>query len=470
MTIGGAGGGGGGDSSSGTSGGGSFAYGGRSLDELRSLAGSVDTARVADAQSDFTRIAAQMDDVVSQLVAIQSRIPSWWHGATADQAITKFGQVINHAQTAYTIADGAGRALSTCTTVIAEQQAAMATVPELSKPRSALEAGEAFTGGATLVQQSALLAEEQRYEAARRRAVEVVNGMAAQFLETTGKLRSLDTVKSDAGFREYSREAQIAPRAEQKWPTQVAATPPRPTANRLKRRSTEHQYTSATEMRRAVNTPSDLRDASTTSQRGRPSNSSPNEARNKLFANSSHMEQKAFGPTATTGLTANEPDGSTDKVRSIEDAPKRNEVSSQTSATKEVINSREDLKGPASLASNRNRTSPNSQIYARHPDEPPGMSAQTSLPHADRIAPSVPRDRYADGAFADSESQSKLCDLLSAGQVSQAGVPSVQRFSSPLQQRSRRPDYLTEPKSIWDFNPAVAPWDGILTPEWDAGP
>ena len=243
MTVGGAGGGGADGSSGGSSltdgssvvssfrssgasapaaGAGSFAYGGRSLDELRSLAGSVDTARVADAQTDFTRIASQMDDVVSQLVAIQSRIPSWWHGATADQAVTKFGQVINHAQTAYTIADGASRALSTCATVIAEQQAAMAAVPELSKPRSGLDSGEAFAGSARLAQQSALLAEEQRYEAARGRAVEVVNGMAAQFVETTAQLQTLDSSLSHDTFYMITN----ARAADQIEPKPVMGHPP----------------------------------------------------------------------------------------------------------------------------------------------------------------------------------------------------------------------------------------------------
>jgi uncharacterized protein YukE len=180
----------------------SSSYTERSLDDLRMLTNSVETARIHDMQSHFAGIATQLNDVIDQLQSLRTDLPHWWTGPASEATQTSFSQVISHAQSTQDVASGASQALRLCAQVVGEQQSAMEQVPEIAAPASN---GTGFVGDESLYARGTVASEvamqhAASYENARGRAVRVVQGVAAQLVETRGQLASLMDA-SDEGFQ-----------------------------------------------------------------------------------------------------------------------------------------------------------------------------------------------------------------------------------------------------------------------------
>lgn len=441
----------------GASSGESFGYGGRSLDELRGLAGSVDTGRIADTQMDFARIAQQMDDVVSQLVAMQSRIPSWWRGASADEAVAKFSEVVNHAQTAYTMADGAGRALSTCVNVVAEQQSAMANVPEVEAPTSGFTAAELFAGGPSVAQLAASVQQGQQYGAAHGRAVEIVNGIAAQFAETTAQLEVLSGTTTDESFR---TTMPVTPKTGSLLPKKVAR------ADRY-----------------------DVRQSLKSDNYVVPNNDLPLPSNHN--APSSRSTSRSLDPTSRPTLAIGQdleiPHGN---QALYDEGHQRKPASFATpeSSVAAYQPSPTSLANPSRSQSSSYESNPEHGLHLARPEGLPSQASSESFLRRD----SDGRIRFSSGRDAELAQIINTLDATALGdqnpltprptasmdaelsrQMNQVGfgaltsAPHVMHNDHSRIDRGRRPEYLKAPRHAWLTEDIAAPSDGILTIDWE---
>ena len=170
-------------------------YTDRSLDELRYLSDSVDSGRIEAMQQGFSGVAEQVSGVVDQLVALRRDLPSWWEGIASDGTLEHFDAVISHAQSTQSMAAGASAALKTCVSVVREEQAAMSGVPEVFPPALGVE------GAATAAEAAKAAA---NYSAAQARAAGIVQGIGAQFVETTAQLGGVGGTNYDRGFQKIT--------------------------------------------------------------------------------------------------------------------------------------------------------------------------------------------------------------------------------------------------------------------------
>lgn len=187
-----------------------FAYRGRGLDELRTLAGSVDVGRVSAMQDHFGAVAHHMDDVVGLLVGIRKDLPQWWGGQASEGMLAAFDRVVSHTQMTHEVASGAARVLKTCATVVGEQQGAIGQVPEVASPGSISDAPAALdsfavSGGARAIGQTP----RRQYASSQSQAAGIVEGIAAQFVETKAQLKGLvgQSNYRDAGFQPVAEGA-----------------------------------------------------------------------------------------------------------------------------------------------------------------------------------------------------------------------------------------------------------------------
>jgi len=163
---------------------GQFAYSGFTLDELRSLASSPQVGTMQAMPQSFRALAERVGEVADLLTHAQADLPNWWKGPAADQAAATLGRAAAEAREFHDSAMGAATAVGRCAQVVAEQQHQMMNVPEVpepgitdvvQRPKTPLEALEAARQDAS-------------YQAAHEQAVQVVNGIAAQYVETRGQL------------------------------------------------------------------------------------------------------------------------------------------------------------------------------------------------------------------------------------------------------------------------------------------
>ncbi|NUR57651.1 MAG: hypothetical protein HOV87_02930, partial [Catenulispora sp.] len=157
-----------------------FNYSTLTLEELRTLAASPQVGAIEAMPHAFRHLATQVGEVADLLSRAQADLPNWWKGPAADQAAAALGRAAAEAHEFHGSAQAAAAAVSRCATIVAEQQHQMMNVPELpepgvtaiiERPKTPMEALEAAR-------------QDAAYQAARERAVQVVNGIAAQYVET----------------------------------------------------------------------------------------------------------------------------------------------------------------------------------------------------------------------------------------------------------------------------------------------
>jgi len=159
----------------------------------------------------FRALADRVGEVADLLTHAQADLPNWWKGPAADQAAATLGRAAAEAREFHDSATGAATAVGRCAQVVAEQQHQMMNVPELpepgitdvvQRPKTPLEALEAARQDAS-------------YQAAHEQAVQIVNSIAAQYVETHGQLtatilpRGEDFETLAPGYRSAASEAPL---------------------------------------------------------------------------------------------------------------------------------------------------------------------------------------------------------------------------------------------------------------------
>ncbi|HEY1215398.1 MAG TPA: hypothetical protein VGE93_17345, partial [Bryobacteraceae bacterium] len=130
------------------------------------------------------------------LTKAQADLPNWWKGQAADQAAAALGRAAAEAHEFHGSAISAATAIARCATIVAEQQHQMMNVPEAPEPgvTAIIDPPKTPTAALEAARQDAA------YQAAREQAVQVVNGIAAQYVETREQLATVGTPLS-TGFQ-----------------------------------------------------------------------------------------------------------------------------------------------------------------------------------------------------------------------------------------------------------------------------
>ena len=172
---------------------GEFAYNHFTLDELRSLAASPQVGTMQAMPQSFRALADRVGEVADLLTHAQADLPNWWKGPAADQAAATLGRAAAEAREFQGSALTAASTVSRCAQVVAEQQHQMMNVPEMpepgitdvvQRPKTPIEALEAAR-------------QDARYQAAHEQAVQVVNGIAAQYAEARNELALITTTRGE---------------------------------------------------------------------------------------------------------------------------------------------------------------------------------------------------------------------------------------------------------------------------------
>jgi hypothetical protein len=166
---------------------GQFAYSGFTLDELRSLASSPQVGTMQAMPQSFRALAERVGEVADLLTHAQADLPNWWKGPAAEQAAATLGRAAGEAREFHDSAMGAATAVDRCAQVVAEQQHQMMNVPEVPEPGIT----DVVQRPTTPFEALEAARQDARYQAAHEQAVQVVNGIAAQYVETRGQLSNV---------------------------------------------------------------------------------------------------------------------------------------------------------------------------------------------------------------------------------------------------------------------------------------
>lgn len=170
-----------------------FEYGGYTLDELRSLAASPQVGTIQAMPASFRALADHVGEVADLLSHAQADLPNWWKGPAADQAAATLGRAAAEAREFHGSATAAASAVSRCAQVVAEQQNQMIGVPDIPEPGVTAVVQRPATPYAALE----AARQDAAYQAAHQQAVQVVNGIAAQYVETRGELALITTTSGE---------------------------------------------------------------------------------------------------------------------------------------------------------------------------------------------------------------------------------------------------------------------------------
>ncbi|MBW8806195.1 MAG: hypothetical protein JF587_20445 [Catenulisporales bacterium] len=181
-----------------------FKYGGLTVDELRSLAASPQVGAMEAMPRAFRNLAEHVGEVADLLSRAQADLPNWWKGPAAEQAAASLGRAVAEAREFHESALGAATAVSRCAQVVAEQQHQMMNVPDVTEPAVT----DTIVRPATPMEALELARKDAAYQAAREQAVQVVNGIAAQYVETRGQLAAIGIARGE-GFEPASGSQQV---------------------------------------------------------------------------------------------------------------------------------------------------------------------------------------------------------------------------------------------------------------------
>jgi hypothetical protein len=446
-----------------------FAYGSFTLDELRSLAASPQVGTMQAMPQSFRALADRVGEVADLLSHAQADLPNWWKGPAANQAAASLGRAAAEAREFHDSAMGAATAVSRCAQVVAEQQNQMMNVPDAQEP-----------GVSAVVQRpttpfEALEAARQdaAYQAAHEQAVQVVNGIAAQYVETRSQLSNIglkfgenftptkETAKAsttEEGPREgYSQFTATPSSGAQVDDTPLSNSYHPPTRGRsrytpleefpeniglsapnltLHSSPSSHEPTSSNFFKSATSDPFVERPALNGDFKF--SQSSKNRKLDKANDPTHSIEEPALAIPAGKYLPTTDPKRATFEN---EKPGERNRESltyksHSTSRAKPFNQSRKTLR-EGELFNTTETASPD-----------PRVGKDLSLPPPEATHQSLPEDGHFDNQ------------------------PIIPPYSGPgsvhrtREDRSPRPAYLKERKSAWLPETVAAPADGVISPDW----
>jgi uncharacterized protein YukE len=424
-------------------------YSSRTLDELRLLAGSIDTGRIEAMQGSFSTVAGHLELVAASLARLRDELPNWWQGPSADATEQHFAQVIDRTRQAQDTAQGASTALRMCTQVVAAQQEAMKTVPEVEDPNTAAPSGPVPPGEPFSVRAAAMTAHQQAYAAARGQAERHVDGIAAQYVETTAQLQGL-TGNYGENFQPVANTTSAlgatAMSGHSSMSSSAKALPPKTAARQVAYGAYEQnssQRTSPSEMSFPPQTQlaSFHRNPSTSvASRAVTSSQRPVAERDTAGGASGVV------PSIITGTTIA---GAVGLLGAASRKPSQVGEALLQSAQRPLLRSGHEPLAHPLVEAHESVTRP--VIGERR--EPYFNYDENGRPHFSSMTGTKPESAQPTNA-----GQEMYGPLATAG---------VRGPTSEREERGQRLHYLKESKSVWLPDASVAPHDGIMTPEWD---
>jgi hypothetical protein len=429
-------------------------YASHSLDELKLLAASIDTGRIEQMQGKFSDIARHLGEVAASLATLRNDLPNWWHGPMADATVERVAQVIDHAHSAQDTADGASKALSTCAQVVAAQQEAMKSVPEVADPNTAVQTEPLTPVEPSTARLAAMAAHQQAYSAARAEAARHVDGIAAQYVETTAQLQN--TIgKYDEGFVPSTTTSRsVSPDL-----VATASTPHTISQFSVLSQATQpgrqRSYLPPTLVEDATVVPRSALSNNTWTP-PQPSAATP-EVQPRLDSALQSTPGSDIAPMIIAGIVATgglglissgrRPFTAGDKVRPGTEPFAHSETGAlihREAGARVLGDDGVLIHGSASAPLSRSRDEP------YQPDEPYLQYGEDG------------RARFG------TTSATKTAESVTDHGLFGAPSAGVTRAVSEKEERGKRPNYLKEPRSSWLSNVSAAPHDGVLNPDWDS--
>jgi hypothetical protein len=427
-----------------------FAYSKLTLDELRSLAASPQVGTLHAMPQSFRALADRVGEVADLLTHTQVNMHSWWKGPAAEQAAEALGQAAAEAREFHGSALAAASAVGRCAQVVEAQQHQMMNIPEVAepgvtdvvrRPTTAFEALEAAR-------------QDNAYQAARQEAVQVVNGIAAQYVETRDQLGLLTTARGE-NFAVSATAPSRAPNVE--GPSSHANY-----TNHWIGESHDRQMRHFP-LNRHTGTPATPASRSSLA----PDRNKTRQEESWVSSPSPH-ETKSFDPSETeaprwsirssaTEAEKTAPDKERESADFLASYGRTNSTDPQPhwesryqSAMERTGNSRADKdfsRFNARNGKNANRASFNGSPYTREDDR------HTPI---DGMAPSTaPQSEYHPSVESDLAGSQMIPPYSGIGHVPRT-----------RETRGKCPDYLKEQRSAWLPKTIAAPPDGVLSPEW----
>lgn len=436
-----------------------FAYSGLTLDELRSLAASPQVGTLHAMPQSFRALADRVGEVADLLTHTQLNMHHWWKGPAAEQAAAMLGQAAAEAREFHDTAMGAATAVGHCAQIVSEQQHQMMNVPEVAEPGVT----DVVPRPTTPFEALEAARRDAAYQAAHEQAVQVVNGIAAQYVETHSQL-------SNMGFAFFGENftPRNEPAAASSQPEVSLSSNSRPATFEPIRplRSNRQEYTAAAS---SSLTAAGLSKSKATSYE-------------RTYRPSKMTSASAFGADKATNTTP-PLTGHLDRQEKSEfiadpDYPEPSAASDPlTTISGELlgIDSKygpEDVLPPTNLSSGFSSQITNERALSGSP-----YRLRGNLPETVRSGNVEAGDIGITKAGITSTNQpptdpQQLLYRSEPGTASNDNAamippyPGMGSVHRSREERSRRPTYLTERKSTWLPDTIAAPPDGVLSPEW----
>ncbi|MFD0631086.1 hypothetical protein [Catenulispora yoronensis] len=464
----------------------------------------------------FHHLATRVAEVADLLTRAQSDLPNWWKGPAADQAAATLRRAATEAQDFQDSALAAATAVSRCATIVAEQQHQMANIPELpdpgvtaviDRPATSMEALEAAR-------------QDAAYQSAREQAVQVVNGIAAQYVETRSQLAASTSLRGENFAEENQTQfSTLNPRVESNQaPTDRVTRSNSPQARNTPPPSAKYE---AEENRKPnsstliASTPMTLKQAKEYLKVESFTNVNSGIAGLKVGSErGSHLDPAFSHPgapeeqtTQVTSFTVEQ--GSQWSNRNPSHTLSKSEIDSHPGEqtprevgldpTKEVHKESSPDGMYASTQQHESYTHEGWPIYSTVTPEPgphynysPNNSTAVSSPSGpaesinkmtvDGRGIRQPTDMTPTASYLSSGQSDHAAAAIGAQSTSRHRVVKIDAQQEPGMippsfgvigsaghgrgNRNPRPAYLTERKSVWVSETIAAPADGILTPDW----
>ncbi|MFL6110970.1 MAG: hypothetical protein ACJ786_06430 [Catenulispora sp.] len=440
-----------------------FEYSGLTVDELRTLATSPQVGAMEAMPRAFRSLAEQVGEVADLLSHAQSDLPNWWKGPAAEQAASALGRAAAEAREFHESALGAATAVGRCAQVVAEQQHQMMNVPDVAEPGVT----DTIVRPATPMEALEAARKDAVYQAAHQQAVQVVHGIAAQYVETRGHLTAIGFALGE-GFEPASGLREV---------TQTISTPHIQSPGENSKASSRQPQTAGPASEYAdlssgtANTvnPMNYRTISTKSERhsfDEPTSTTPLKSPSKNpHVNHSHVHHHE--PNLIPGDFASPPSGKLQLgVPQNFDTPTREagkvttEYETPQKSGASQIDNKWEVDPQAVTKIQRPKGSETPRYSKREPAHSDNALRSKSFEDREAISikPAPPNLEAALHPAIDRPDAANSTILPPAGSIG-----TMRREQS---NRNPRPAYLKERKSEWLPDIIAAPPDGVLTPDW----
>jgi len=422
----------------------------------------------------FRALADRVGEVADLLSHAQADLPNWWKGPAAKQAAASLGRAAAEAREFQGSALAAASAVSRCAQVVAAQQDHMMDVPDVKEPGVTDVVQRPVTPFEVL--ESAR--QDTAYLAAHQQAVQVVNGIAAQYVETRDELATITTTRGE-NFTTPTAIQNLATREVEETPTGNAVG--MPNSGKADGEFNGLRYEPWIKFSAADNTIVTRNQVSTRSQNdylfGNPERRATGEPTLNLTSREQSprraIEQATEIPSATT-LEWPTKKETTIKSRQSEppalDGPFNvdNNVAPKSISKEPGTKNNSFEKEPQT--SYRRAIHSEQEITAIKERANPKDVNQASISerrqiNTNNIIPTIETDESNPHShFPPFPTQPQLDDVSSQNAAMippYTGVGSVGR----VRERSLRPAYLKERKSAWLPDTVAAPADGVIRPD-----